>query len=141
MRKLLQEWQKLLGVTVSVNISTVTAQALQTAVASGSYQIAFYPVKAETFSTYDYFGAFTSYSGDNFARYASATANLLVNALYSDDDAKFAACYRSLENLLASDVFMLPVWDESTYFVCTKGVSGVDYRGGDKLYFGSAIKS
>ena len=141
MRKLLQEWQKLLGVTVSVNISTVTAQELQTAVASGSYQIAFYPVKAKTFSAYDYFGAFTSYSGDNFAHYASATANLLVNTLYSGDNVKFAACYRSLENLLASDVFMLPVWNESTYFVCTKGVSGVDYRGGDQLYFGEATKS
>ena len=141
MRKLLQEWQKLLGVTVTVSVRTVTAQELQTAVRSGDYQIAFYPVAARTFSSYEYFGTFTSYSGANTAGYSSATASLLVSTLYSGDDAKFAACYRSLENLLASDAFMLPVWDESTYFVCTKGVKGIDYRGGDKIYFGGATKS
>lgn len=141
MRKLLQEWQKLLGVTVAVSVKTVTAQELQTAVAAGDYQIAFYPVEAETFSSYEYFGTFTSYSGDNFAGFESATADLLVNTLYSGDDAKFASCYRALENLLAADAFLLPVWDESTYFVCTKGVKGIDYRGGDKIYFGSATKS
>ena len=141
MRKLLQEWQKLLGVTVAVSVKTVKAQELQAAVASGDYQIAFFPVEAETFSVYEYFGKFTSYSGDNFAKYSSATANLLVNTLYSEGDEKFAACYHALENLLASDAFMLPVWDESTYFVCTKGVFGVDYRGGDKLYFNKAEKS
>ena len=141
MKKLLQEWQKLLGVSVAVSVRTVSAQELETAVAAGEYQIAFYPVAAHTFSTYEYFGAFTSWSGANISRYASATANLLVNTLYSADDAKFAACYSSLENLLASDAFMLPVWDESTYYVCTKGVSGVIYRGGDKMYFGQATKS
>ena len=81
MRKLLQEWQKLLGVTVAVSVKTVTAQELQSAVASGDYQIAFYPVEAETFSSYEYFGKFTSYSGDNFAHFTSATANLLVETM------------------------------------------------------------
>ena len=140
MRKLLQEWQKLLGVTVAVSVKTVTAQELQSAVASRDYQIAFYPVEAATFSAYEYFGKFTAYSGDNFARYSSATANLLVETMYGGDNVKFASCYRALESLLASDAFMLPVWGESTYFVCTKGVKGVDYRGGDKLYFGDATK-
>ena len=79
-------------------------------------------------------------SGANIAGFSSATANLLVSTMYSGDDAKFAACYRAMENLLAADAFMLPVWDESTYFVCTKGVKGIDYRGGDKIYFGSAEK-
>ncbi|MBQ6065640.1 MAG: peptide ABC transporter substrate-binding protein [Clostridia bacterium] len=141
MKKLLQEWQKLLGVSVTVNVKTVTPQELKAAVVSGDYQIAFYPVAAHTFSSYEYFGAFTTWSGANIAQYTSATANLLVSTLYSGDDAKFAACYRSLEHLLAADAFMLPVWDESTYFVCTKGVKGIDYRGGDKMYFGNASKS
>ena len=141
MRKLLQEWQKLLGVSVTVNVKTATAQELSSAVAAGDYQIAFYPVRAGAFSPYEYFGAYTSYSGNNFAGFESATANLLVNTLYSGDNEKFASCYRSLENLLAAEAFLLPVWAESTYFVCTKGVSGVDYRGGDKLYFGNAVKS
>ena len=141
MRKLLQEWQKLLGVSVTVSVKTVTAQELETAVTGGDYQIAFYPVAARTFSTYEYFGAFTSYSGANVSGYSSATANLLVETLYSGDDVKFASCYRAMENLLAADAFLLPVWDESTYFVCTKGVSGVVYKGGDKMYFGSATKS
>ena len=141
MRKLLQEWQKLLGVSVAVSVKTVTAQEMEKAVTAGDYQIAFYPVRARTFGPYAYFGAFTSWSGDNAARYSSATVNMLVNTLYSGDDEKFAACYRSLENLLANEAFLLPVWQESTYFVCTKGVSGVEYRGGDKMYFGSAVKS
>ena len=141
MRKLLQEWQKLLGVSVTVSIKTATEQELETAVKTGDYQIAFYPVPAHTFSAYEYFGAYTSVSGDNVARYSSATANLLVNTLYSGDDVKFASCYHAMENLLAADAFLLPVWDESSYFVCTKGVSGVVYKGGDKLYLGSATKS
>ena len=141
MRKLLQEWQQLLGVSVAAAVKTVTAQELESAVASGDYQIAFCPLRARTFGAYEYFGAFTSYSGDNAAGYSSPTVNLLVNTLYSGDDAKFAACYRSLENLLANEAFLLPVWEESTWFVCTKGVSGVDYRGGDKIYFGNAVKT
>ena len=141
MRKLLQEWQKLLGVSVTVNVKTAAPQELTSAVAAGDYQIAFYPIRAAVFSPYAYFGSFTSYSGNNFAGFASVTANLLVNTLYSGDDGKFASCYRSLENLLASEAFFLPVWSESTYFVCTKGVSGVEYHGGDKLYFGEATKS
>ena len=141
MRKLLQEWQKLLGISVAVSVKTVTAQELETAVAYGDYQIAFYPVPARTFSAYEYFGAYTTNSGGNITQYSSATANLLVNTLYSGDDVKYASCYHAMENLLAADAFLLPVWNESTYFVCTKGVSGIVYRGGDKMFFGGASKS
>lgn len=135
MRKLLQEWQRILGITVNLSVRSVSAAELSDSVENGNYQIAFYPVKADTGNVFEYFGDFTPSGGGNVTGYTTGALTSLTDALYSADDAFFVKTYGAIEKKLADASVMIPVWSESSYFVCTKGVSGVVFgTGEDKLY-------
>lgn len=139
MRQLLQRWQKILGISINFSVKTVTAKELDTAVKNGSYAIAFYPLKAETDSAYEYFGTFTEGSPFNITGYKGENTEKLLSELYSGDSIKFNSVYYSLEKEIADANVIIPVWEESTYFVCTKNVSSVIYfSGSDKMYFHKA---
>ncbi len=60
MRRLMQEWQRILGIYVNFSVKTATDSEIKKAVSSGNYQIAFYQRAAETDSIYEYFGSFIS---------------------------------------------------------------------------------
>lgn len=60
MRRLMQEWQRILGIYVNFSVKTATAAEIKAAVNSGNYQIAFYQRAAETDNIYEYFGSFIS---------------------------------------------------------------------------------
>lgn len=65
MRRLMQEWQRILGIYVNFSVKTSTESEIKKAVNSGNYQIAFYPRAAETDNIYEYFGSFISDSSIN----------------------------------------------------------------------------
>ena len=139
MRQLLQQWQRILGINVNFSVKSVSEKELEQAVRSGSYAIAFYPLKAETDSAYEYFGTFTEGSPFNITGYKGENTEKLLSELYSGDSKKFNSVYYSLEKEITDANVILPVWAESTYFVCTKNVSSVMYfSGSDKMYFHKA---
>lgn len=64
-RRLMQEWQRILGIYVNFSVKTATDSEIRSAVNSGSYQIAFCPRAAETDNIYEYYGSFISDSSIN----------------------------------------------------------------------------
>lgn len=139
MRRLLQEWQRILGVSASLSVKAVDKAQLDAAVESGEYQIAFYPVSAHSDNAYDYFGAFTPLSPYNFTGYNDPVTVTLLSGLCAGGDAEYTEGYELLENKLAAAGIMLPVWEESSYFVTEKNVSGVIFEiGSDRLYLHNA---
>lgn len=65
MRRLMQEWQRILGIYVNFSVKTATAAEIRSAVNNGNYQIAFCPRAAETDNIYEYYGSFISDSSIN----------------------------------------------------------------------------
>lgn len=139
MRKLLQQWQRILGISVNLSVKTGSAAEIEKAVRNGDYQIAFYDYSASTDSAYQFFGTFTAYSPDNFTGYSGLGMEELIAKLYSGSDENYRSVYQSIESKLASASVLIPVWSESSYFVCTEDISGVLYfSGSDKMYFHKA---
>lgn len=140
MRKLLQEWQRILGISVSFSVKPMERAELDKAVASGDYQIAFYPVETQTESTYEYFATYTPSFGGGITGYSSAAVTSLLTGLYSGKSSEYSETYRAVEDKISDAAVFLPVWSESSYFVCTEGVTGVIYKtGSDKLYLYNAF--
>lgn len=124
MRKMLQEWQRILGVNVALSVVPVTEAELDTALSKGEYQIAFCPLKSDAASAYEYFGNYTPSKNSSVTGYANASVTSMLTELYSGGDKKAQTVYSELEQKLADVSFMIPVWTEKTYFVSTKDVSG-----------------
>lgn len=132
---LIQEWQRILGVKVNVILKTASLSSLQSAVSSGNYQIVFYPVSAQTNSTFEFFGSLISSSEEIKNKVLP-----LLSSLYSGGGKVFSNAYKQLEEIFSAQSFYIPVWEENSYYVCTKGVKDVIFMTGrDKLYFHNAF--
>ena len=139
MRRLLQEWQRILGINVNFSVRAVSSDELQSIIKSGNYQIAFYSYCAETESAYEYFGRYTSSSPYNVTGFDGFGMEEIIANMYSGGENKLETVYSSIESKLSTASIIIPVWTESSYFVCTKDVRGAMYFSGrDKLYFHKA---
>ena len=141
LRYFLQEWQKAFGVNCSVTLENVSAAALEKRVAEGDYDIAFYPVRASLFSAAGYYSRFSAgNAGGSLCSLESAVYDAAVQALRFAAPGAVDSALRRAEKLLSSEYVLLPVWQESTCFVCVQGVSGVILLGGaDRLYLYNAV--
>ncbi len=138
-RRVMQEWQRILGISVNFSVKTAEKDKLEQAVNSGNYQVALYNLKCETDEAYEYFGNFTAGSPYNITGFDGFGMKELIGKLYSSDEKSFLSVYSSIESKLYSASLIIPVCNENTYFVCTKDVRDVIYfSGNDKLYFHKA---
>ncbi len=138
-RRVMQEWQRILGISVNFSVKTAEKSKLDSAVKTGNYQVALYDLKCDTDNAYEFFGNFTANSPYNITGFDGFGMEELLAKLYSTDEKGFLSAYSSIESKLYSASLIIPVCNESTYFVCTKDVKGVIYfSGNDKLYFHKA---
>ena len=134
-RRFLQSWQKVFGITCSVDIETVTEETLLSRIEEGDYDIAFAPVRADLYSPYAYFAQFTELCAIADESYPQAVEALRF-AQNNEEDAQ-----KTAETLLKDACVFLPVWQESTSFLVHADVSGVRLLSGpDRLYLFNAIK-
>lgn len=139
MRRLLQEWQRILGISVNFSVKTGSYSEVKKAVETGNYQIAFYDYSAQTDSAYEFFGTFTSSSPYNVTGFDGFGMEALIGKLYGGNEENFNSVYSSIESKISASSVIIPVWSENTYFVCTENVKDVIYFSGeDKLYFHTA---
>lgn len=138
-RRVMQEWQRILGINVNFSVKTAEAEAVKSAVNSKNYQVALYSYEAQTDNAYEYFGNFTSGSPYNITGFDGFGMEEIIAKLYSGDEKNYISVYSSIESKLSAASLVIPVCNENTYFVCTKNVRGVIYfSGSDKLYFHKA---
>lgn len=157
MKKQLQEWQRILGISVSFTVKTADAAQVTAAFESGNYQLIFYPLTSGGNSAFKYFGSLplsvygvktnvisedgeenTASNIDENAVSGDYILSLILS-LYSSDSEHFGEVYKELESRLAASSVILPVWNENSYFVCTKNIKNVMYFSSrDSLYFHKA---
>ena len=138
LRKELQTWQQILGTQFHINIEALSAEELAGRVQSGDYEMALYPVTASSDRAYDWFAAFSSASGA-LTYYEDASFEAGLERQFCAENGTTDA---ALSRIVTERKFFLPLWEESRYFVCTDGVSGVVVLpGADRLYLYDAVKS
>ncbi len=138
-RRLMQEWQRILGISVNFSVKSMEKADVEKNVAAGNYQIALITYSAQSDSIYDFFGTFTKNSPYNFTGYGGQGMEELISKLYSGNEENFRSVYSSVESKISAEALIIPVCTENSYFVCTKDVRDVLYFAGkDKLYFHKA---
>lgn len=138
-RRVMQEWQRILGIRVNFSVKTATASDVRAAVENKDYQIALYTLSSGSDSPYGFFGSFTSGSPYNLTGFDGAGMEELIAKLHSGDERDFLSVFSSVESKLSGASLFIPVCTESSYFVCTKNVRGVLYfSSADNMYFHKA---
>ncbi|MBR5409945.1 MAG: hypothetical protein IK104_04670 [Clostridia bacterium] len=134
LRKLLQEYQKTLGIGMAVSVAVVEKEDLVSRVAAGNFEVAFYPLQAPAFGLSRWFAQFSAASPKSVCRFDDASFDAAVeNLRYNADGADDA---RALARTVGANALMLPVWQENSVFLLAKNVSGVRLLPGkDAIYF------
>ena len=139
-RAVIQGWQKMLGVKLVVTVKAVPLSALVGAVADGNYDIAFYPLTADSVRTASYleiFGASGAFAVET-PEYAALLQRVRESA--GRFSAQSAACGDAEKYLLQHAIF-LPVFYQSNCFVTSKDTKGIYfYASKDYVYFIHATK-
>ena len=139
LKKQLQAWQKTLGMGMNVGIYPIPAEELLSRVAAGDYEMAFAPVTALSGSPYFWFSSFSANGKNSVLPMESAAFDKTTAALLQAGEDERAKAFATAEATLLARHTVLPVWEESNYFICTEGVRGVRVLpGSDRLYLYAA---
>lgn len=123
MRKLIQSCQSVFGIAVSIGLESVDSATFEKRLASGDYQIAFAPVRAESDSPAAFLAQFMGDSSvGNIVRYQSDIYNDLAAQAMAG-----AGVYviRRAESHLIQNGVIYPFYTQATSFVQAKDVSGI----------------
>lgn len=140
-RKIVQNWQKVLGVKFVTTLKIVSQTELEAEVADGNFTVALYPLTATSVMTADFLE--TAFSSDNLfgftdANYTSMLSRLRTSA--SDFSALRTAC-SAAEDYLLQHAVILPLFYQESYFVTSNDTAGIYfYSSEDYVYFIDATK-
>lgn len=139
-KQIVQVWQKTLGVKFAVTVSVAAGDELDSTVASGNYSAVFYPFTANTVNANEFLESFSNNSKLNYKSDRFEAALQQIRASSRDNSQLLASC-KNAESVLIDEAVMLPVIYEYSYFIQSKGVSGIYfYPTGDIMYFINAVK-
>lgn len=140
-RKIVQNWQKVLGVKFVTTLKIVSQTELEAEVADGNFTVALYPLTATSVMTADFLE--TAFSSDNLfgftdTNYTSMLSRLRTSA--SDFSALRTAC-SAAEDYLLQHAVILPLFYQESYFVTSNDTAGIYfYSSEDYVYFIDATK-
>lgn len=140
-KRQMQSWQRILGVSCILRVTGVSSVALETRVAAGDYRIAFCPVTAKTPDALGFLLGFSENCPDNCIFLQNEGYTRTLNA------AKAAGSAQETERFIAAAAqyltdnhYILPVFSENAYLVETTGVTGIYcYTCQDRVYFNRAF--
>lgn len=113
---------------IYVNLEPLPESELLARVAAGDYTIALLPLTAERGTPDALLELFASYSPRNVCAYNSAVYDaLLARAQESISPPDAAALYFSAERMLVDEAVFLPVAFETTYYVSSPEVTGLEF--------------
>ena len=135
----LQLWQEKLGIRMNLNVEPVSAGELSAALSGGNYQLAFAPITADASDPWDWFVRFTADGQGSVLPLENAAFESAVAALLRANGAAKEASVRRADQALRETHTVVPVWEESNWFYCRSGVTGVIVLPGtDRLYLYAA---
>lgn len=139
-RKLIQNWQSVLGISLVAKLETVEPADLLSAANAGNYSIALLPVKAESASPVKFLNQFTN--GKGYTHYNSAAFNNAVAKLQTtgDADALAQGCRAAEEHLIKNGI-ILHLFSQSSCYAIRKDVTGIYFHpAAENIFFGLAEK-
>lgn len=121
-KKLIQNWQSIFGIAVSIGLETVEDSAFAKRLTSGDYQLAFASVEAQTASPADFLAQLRSSGSGNLFRYQSEIYDDLASQAVAGAG---PAVLRRAESHLIQNGVMDPFYTQATAFVQARNVSGI----------------
>lgn len=140
MKNQMQEWQKMLGVSLNVTIQAMSENDLLTAVSEGDFDAALYPLRAPSDFPEDFLALFTSGHAGNAARLSSNEYDELYKAVCNSTDEKTRgdAINKALQYLNDNSVYV-PLFENRMYFAADSEVTDLyDADFFDFVYFDRA---
>ena len=144
MRRVIQSWQKIFGVTVSAKTQVVTQSELLDARNSGAFQAAFLPIRAPYTSAVQCLYSFITDSGVRLGlEESTAEYSALVSmALTAPSASAAASCCLQAESYFIRTGVFYPVYEDVSCFVIRERVEGVRITPcGETISFISARKT
>ena len=122
-RRQIQIWQQLMGVSVAVKTETKTPEEIQSAVNKGEFQIALTSVESNYDSAVDFIADFR---GGGVFRFDSTEFDLVVDKLLQveGDSDLLGGCFTAEHYILQSGIFF-PLYSRSSRFVTIEDVEGI----------------
>lgn len=141
-RKVMQNWQTVLGVKSSITVEPVEQSELEKRINKGDYQLAFSTVSLDSDFALGVLLRFSKNSGDNFAGLDSQEYETLLSAIRkAKSDREYLASLKAAEQYLIDSAVFVPIRQESGYFAMAKGVSGIVFSpGGEYIFFKNAVR-
>ena len=115
------------------NMEPESEDDLLSAVRSGSYDLAVYPVKPAADGPFLPLYQFCTGVSGNPARWSSASYDALVTSAQTKSGREAAAAYASAEKMLNDQAVFYPLYYEKSYLALATGVTGIvlrPYQGG-----------
>ena len=141
-RKVMQNWQSVLGVKSSITVEAVDYFTLQSRIESGDFELAFSDVLFNSDTALGTLLRFSkSGSGNIFNFGANRFEALLASSQSAKSEREYLSSLKKCEQYLSAAAAIVPIEKENGYFAQAKGVSGVVYSpSGEFVYFKSAIR-
>ncbi len=122
-RRQLQIWQQVMGISIAVTIENATADEITNAVSSGNYQIALSGIESEDESAVDFFA---SLEDGGVFRFKSEEYGLIIDRLLKveGDSELLGGCFTA-ENFILQQGICYPLCSRSSRFVTSEDVEGI----------------
>lgn len=127
-RRLIQNWQSALGITLILRLEVVERPVLRSRVEKGDYEIAFAPVTASGSSVVDFLSRFTSGASGNLLGYSSEAYNKMISSMNTAGAEQLPELCKQAETHLIQNGLVYPLYAESSYCAMAKNVSGIALR-------------
>ena len=128
-RRQLQIWQQVMGISIAVTIENATADEITNAVASGNYQIALSGTEAEDESAVDFFASLED--GGIFRFKSEEYGKIIDRLLQVEGDSELLGGCFTAENFILQQGICYPLCSRSSRFVTIEDVEGITIHGSE----------
>lgn len=128
-RRQLQIWQQVMGISIAVTVENATADEITAAVSSGNYQIALSGIESEYESAVDFFA---SLENGGVFRFNSDEYGLIIDRLLQveGDSELLGGCFTA-ENFILQQGICYPLCSRSSRFVTSEEIEGITVLGSE----------
>lgn len=141
-KRVLQDWQKVFGVSLSITVTPCDTQAeVNKAVNSGNYDIAYTAITATESTTTDFLARFTTDSGTNIVGYKNSSYDeILSSAMNASTNDELMSKTEKAETLLLQSGCFLPTVSSDGYLAKDSTAEKITVRPSGSIYALYTIK-
>ncbi len=135
-KQVVQDWQKVFGVALSVTMNTYETQdELDKAVNSGAYDVAYTKIPAFEFLASEFLDRFTSGSGYNSINLKDSTYDNLMSEVWtSSSESELTANLKACEIYLIENAYFIPTVTADSYLAKTEAAKEISVRPSGTVY-------